>query len=87
MHIAMKRMRILVQQKETGLYFRDIGSWVPNGLEAMDFVSSTAAIDFCMANKLSNVQLVLKFTEEKCDIVMPLLLEQHARAQRPSPAP
>jgi hypothetical protein len=65
-------MRILVQQKQTGLYFKDIGSWTQLNAEAMDFVSSTAAIDFCVSNKLSGVQLVLKFEEEKCDIVMPM---------------
>ena len=63
-------MRILLQQKETGLYFRDVGAWTSKSQEAMDFVSSTAAIDFCVQNKLNGLQLVLKFEEEKYDIVM-----------------
>src|SRR3989442_1311253 len=46
-------MRILLQQKETGLYFKDVGSWTRMSVEAMDFVSSTAAIDFCAINKLT----------------------------------
>lgn len=66
-------MRICLQQKETGLYFKDIEAWVRDSAEAMDFVSSTAAIDFCVANKLNGVQLVLKFEEEKHDIVLPVL--------------
>jgi hypothetical protein len=65
-------MRILLQHKQTGLYFRDIDSWVRHGSEAMDFVSSSAAIDFCVTNKLDNLHLVLKFEEQKYDIVMPL---------------
>ena len=65
-------MRIVLQQKNTGLYFKDIGSWVRAGSEAMDFVSSTAAIEFCVLNKLSGLQLVLKFDEEKYDIVLPV---------------
>jgi hypothetical protein len=65
-------MRILLQHKQTGLYFRDIDSWVRNGLEAMDFVSSSSAIDFCVTNKLNDVHLVLKFEEHKYDIVMPM---------------
>src|SRR5437762_13656800 len=48
----MNRMRILLQQKETGLYFKDIESWVRTSAEAMDFVSSTSAIEFCVVNKL-----------------------------------
>ena len=66
-------MRILLQQKDTGLYFKDIDAWVRSGSDAMEFVSSTAAIDFCVLNKLNGVQLVLKFDEQKYDIVMPVL--------------
>jgi hypothetical protein len=77
-------MRILVQQKQTGLYFKDVGSWTQQASEAMDFVSSTAAIDFCMSNKLSGVQLVLKFEEEKCDIVMPLQVPGYKMDDRTS---
>jgi hypothetical protein len=66
-------MRILLQQKETGLYFKNIGDWSREPAEAMDFLSSTAAIDFCAINKLSGVQLVLKFVEHQYDIVMPVV--------------
>jgi len=38
----------------------------------MDFLSSTAAIDFCVINKLSDIHLVLKFEEQKYDIVLPV---------------
>lgn len=69
-------MRILLQQKETGLYFKDIDSWTRNSAEAMDFLSSTAAIDFCVTNKLSGVQLVLKFEEHRYDIVLPVVTAQ-----------
>ncbi len=36
----------------------------------MDFVSSSAAIDFCVTNKLNGVQLVLKFEEQEYEIVL-----------------
>ena len=68
-------MRILLQQKDTGLYFKDINSWDADPFEAMDFLSSTMAIDFCVANKISNVQLVLKFDEQRYDIVMPVQIQ------------
>jgi hypothetical protein len=70
-------MRILIQQKETGLYFRDVGAWTRNPSEAMDFLSSTTAIDFCVMNKISGVQLVLKFEEQQYDIVLPVLTNKH----------
>ncbi len=63
-------MRILLQQKDTGLYFQDVGSWTRHSPEAMDFVSSSAAIDFCVTNKLNGVQLVLKFEEQEYEIVL-----------------
>lgn len=66
-------MRILIQQKNSGLYFQDIGAWTKNSAEAMDFLSSTSAIDFCVLNKISQVQLVLKFEEQQYDIVLPVL--------------
>ena len=78
-------MRILLQQKATSLYFKDIGSWTRLSLEAMDFLSSTAAIDFCAVNKLSGIQLVLKFDEQKYDIVLPVLPVRDFSADRPSP--
>lgn len=80
----MHRMRILLQQIDTGLYFKDIASWAKNSEEAMDFVSSTAAIEFCAANKLSRVHIVLKFQEEKCDIVLPVQPPRPCRADRVS---
>jgi hypothetical protein len=67
-------MRILLQQKDTGLYFKDIDLWESDPSDAMDFLSSTSAIDFCVANKISNAQLVLKFDEQRYDIVLPVLI-------------
>jgi hypothetical protein len=80
-------MRICLQQKETGLYFKDIAAWVRESSEAMDFVSSTAAIDFCVANKLNGVQLVLKFEEEKYDIVLPVLPAAGYQGTQPGESP
>jgi hypothetical protein len=78
-------MRILLQQKETGLYFKDIGTWTREPAGAMDFLSSTTAIDFCVINKIADVQLVLKFEEQRCDIVLPLLPEKAHRGDERRP--
>jgi hypothetical protein len=83
----MQRMRIVLQQKETGLYFKDIGAWVRTSVEAMDFVSSTTAIEFCLANKLSGVHLVLKFEDQQYDIVMPAQPTSEVPANRPHVSP
>jgi len=69
----MQHLRILLQQKESGFYFSQTGVWSPGSAEAMDFLSSSAALDFCIARDLSDVQLVLKFPEQRYEIVIPLL--------------
>jgi len=76
-------MRILLQEKETGLYFKDTGSWTSEATEAMDFLSSTKAIDFCVANKIAGVQLVLKFEEQLHDIVLPMVTDRRYHGPRP----
>ncbi len=80
-------MRILLQQKETGLYFKEVGGWAHNPADAMDFVNSTKAIDFCATHKITGVQLVLKFEEQLYEIVMPMVTGRHFRAERYSPSP
>jgi hypothetical protein len=77
-------MRILLQQRDTNLYFRDIDSWTADNAEAMDFVNSTAALDFCAANHLAGVQIVLKFDGEKYEIVLPPVAAQVPSSYRPS---
>ena len=70
-------MRILLQHKETGRYVRDAGAWTHEPADAMDFLSSTKAIEFCALNKIAGVQLVLKFEEQLYDIVLPMVLDRH----------
>jgi hypothetical protein len=77
-------MRILLQQKDTGLYFKEVDSWTRVSVEAMDFVSSTAAIDFCAVNKIDEVQVVLKFDEQKYDIVLPVMPNSNIANERPN---
>ena len=73
-------MRILLQQKNSGLYFKALGAWTPNAADATDFLSSTKALAFCAANKISDVQLVLKFDEQHYDIVLPATVGRPTRS-------
>jgi hypothetical protein len=79
-------MQILIQQIESGLYFKDINAWARNPAEAMDFLSSTSAIDFCVTNKISGVQLVLKFEEQHYDIVLPVMIAKTPRGSETQPS-
>jgi hypothetical protein len=69
-------MKILLQQKETGSYLQEAGLWTHDPTQAMDFLSSTRAIDFCATHKISGVQLVLKFEEQHYDIVLPMVMDR-----------
>ena len=75
-------MRILLQPKETGLYVKDVGAWTREPAGAMDFISSTKAIDFCVTNKIADVQLVLKFEEHLHDIVLPMVTDRRYHGAR-----
>ena len=75
-------MRILLQQKETGLYVKDVGAWAREPGEALDFVSSTKAIDFCVTHKIAGVQLVLKFEEHLHDIVLPMVTDRRHHSEK-----
>jgi hypothetical protein len=74
-------MRILLQQKTTGLYFTAEGTWGHSG-EAKDFVSSTSALEYCLTRNLSGVQLVLKFDDQPYDIVWPVVSPDAGKGQR-----
>ena len=74
-------MRILIQKKDSGLYFKDIEAWTANSAEAKDFLSSTAAIEFCAANKIKGVHLVLKFEEEHHEIVVPVVAPRAPKSE------
>ena len=78
-----KLMRILLQQQSAGLYFKEAGAWTRDAGEAVDFLSSTKAIDYCVSNGISGVQLVLKFDEQLYDIVLPMV----ADIRQPAPGP
>lgn len=64
-------MKALLQQPETGLYFKSLGQWTPDLEEAHDFKSSVTARSYCQSQGILNVQIVLKFSLDKYDIVMP----------------
>ena len=64
-------MKALLQQPETGLYFKGLGQWTPDPDEAHDFKSSVTARSYCQNQGILNAQIVLKFSLDKYDIVMP----------------
>ena len=77
----MQKMRILLQQKETGLFLKDENTWTPDHLEAREFQSSSNAAELCSIHKITGVHLVLRFAEEHVQFTMPLLTNPPAPAR------
>jgi len=69
-------MKVLLQHKETGLYLKAVGFTTPNSADALDFLSSSQAIEFCAAHKIVGMQIVLRFDEQHYDIVLPMLMDR-----------
>lgn len=62
-------MRVLIQQAETGLYYKDPQTWVPSEREARQFNSSIEAIDFCHRQHIGGgVVILLRFNGAQHDI-------------------
>jgi len=78
-------MKVLLQHKESGLYLKEVGFTTPSSADAMDFLSSTQAIEYCVMHKIPGMQIVLRFDEQHYDIVLPMLAQHYlpqARAFR-----
>jgi len=79
-------MKVLLQHKESGLYLKDVGLTTPSAAEAMDFLCSTQAIEFCAMHKIIGMQIVLRFQEQHFDIVLPMLLDRRVHSIRAAQA-
>ena len=67
-------MRVLVQNCITRKFLGEDGLWLNNQAEAKVFRAGLEALDFCFANKLDDVQVVMHFdSATHQNIELPLL--------------
>ena len=78
-------MKVLLQHTESGDYLKEIGVKTHDAEDAMEFLSSTQAIEFCSSNKIVGMQIVLRFDEHHYDIVLPMVVSRHAMFHTRSP--
>jgi len=52
-------MKVIVRDMETGLYVDRNGNWGDSQSEAMQFKNSIAALEFCVSQKVHNVEILL----------------------------
>ncbi len=79
-------MKVLLQDKESGLYLKEIGVTTQDTMDAMDFLSSSRAIEFCAIRKLNGMQIVLRFDEQHFDIILPMIMQRRHHHARPAHA-
>lgn len=56
-------MRILLQHAADGLYVTEAGKWTRNLAEALDFGSSLRAIGYLRQHQMSDVQVLVVFSD------------------------
>ena len=64
-------MKVFLQQIGTGLYLQALAEWTIEARNAHDFKSSVTARKFCLRHGIEDAHIVLKFEEDKYDIVLP----------------
>jgi hypothetical protein len=74
-------MRVLVQNPLTLSYYLSPGKWTRDYSLAHGFNTSQEAISFCLENGLHNLQIVLKFPDDRYDIELPILATREGQFQ------
>ena len=59
----MDIMKVIIRDMETGLYLKGPARWGDTQSEAMAFENSIAALEFCVAQKVHNVEILLLIGE------------------------
>ena len=52
-------MKVIIRDIETGLYANGPASWAGAQSEALGFKNSIAALEFCVAHKIHDVEILL----------------------------
>lgn len=63
-------MKILIQHRSHLLYLRHDGQWTVNPWTARGFDNSVTALDQCLQGGLRDVQILLKFSDARYDVVL-----------------
>ena len=78
----MYAVRVLLRNKETGLYLAGIGREVGASRHALDFPSLSQAAKFALEQQVPDLEIVLSYANEAHQVPLPLLPEWHELEQR-----
>ena len=65
-------MKVIIRDMETGLYLKGQARWGDTQSEAMEFDNSIAALEFCVAQKIHNVEILLLLGDPRSDVPLRL---------------
>ncbi len=60
--------RFLIQQKDTGLFFKHPDQWVPQRTQATDYGTSSSALETRRELRLEQVHFVIDFGDPHYDV-------------------
>ena len=66
------KMRVLLRDAKTGLYFREPEAWTAETTEAASFKHSADAMDRARAHQVVEAEVVLAFEETRHTVALPV---------------
>ena len=64
-------MKVFLRNRETGQFYSGSNGWSGNSSEAHDFAKVEGAAEFARTQKLVGVEVVLRYDDPVCDLVLP----------------
>jgi len=65
-------MKVIIRDMETGLYLDGPANWKDSQDQAKEFENSIAALEFCVAEKIHNVEILLLLGDPRTDVPLRL---------------
>jgi hypothetical protein len=65
-------MKVLLRSIKTGLYYEKGSRWTPDQKAALDFETTTRAVELVFASRLENVEMLLTSFDPRFDLVLPI---------------
>jgi len=74
-------MKVIIRDMATGLYLNGPAVWGDAQSEALEFKNSIAALEFCVTQRIHNVELLLICSDAHVDIPLRLFPRSPSEAE------
>lgn len=76
----ISEMKTVIQNCKTKFFVGENSEWLSSFAEARAFENTLAALSYCQAQRLRNVQIVMTFGMKEYDVCLPVLDPRQAVA-------